>query len=125
MGNFNVTIEVGDLEGRRYVTVEALVDTGASYLVLPRSVLDSLDIGSTERRPFELADGRQVQFDVGDAMLRLEGREHPVLTVFGEEGTRALLGAVPLETFGLQVDPIKRRLVPVPGLLMATQAQAR
>jgi hypothetical protein len=41
MGNFNVTIEVGDLERRRYVTMEALVDTVASYLVVPRPVLDS------------------------------------------------------------------------------------
>ena len=122
MGTFSVTIEVGDLDGRRFETLEALVDTGATYLVVPRKVLDSLEVEVAEGRPFELADGRQVQFDVGNVMLRLEGREHPVLTVFGDEETRALLGPVALETFGLAVDPINQRLVSVPGLLMALPA---
>ncbi len=122
MGTFSVTIEVGDLDGRRFETLEALVDTGATYLVVPRRVLESLEVVVTETSPFELADGRQVQFDMGDAMLRLDGREHPVLTVFGDEDTRVLLGAVALETFRLQVDPIHQRLVSVPSLLMSHPA---
>ena len=123
MGTFNVTIEVGDLDGRRFETLEALVDTGATYLVVPRKVLDSLEVEVTEGRPFELSDGREAQFDLGASMLRLEGRDHPVLTVFGDEETRALLGSVALETFGLAVDPVNQRLVSVPGLLMTYPAE--
>jgi len=37
--------------------------------------------------------------------------------VFGEDGGPLLLGAVTLEEFGLGVDPVARKLVPVPGLL--------
>lgn len=58
MGTFSVTIEVGDLDGRRFETLEALVDTGATYLVVPRRVLESLEVVVTETSPFELADGR-------------------------------------------------------------------
>ena len=53
----------------------------------------------------------------------LRGWNHPVLTVFGDEETRALLGSVALETFGLAVDPVNQRLVSVPGLLMTYPAE--
>ena len=124
MGTFSVTIEVGDLEGSRYELLEALVDTGASYLAVPRSILTSLGVAVSERRSFTMADGREVEYDVGVASLHLDGRSFPVIAVFADEGTQALLGAVALETFGLAVDPVRRRLVPVPGLLM-TQRYSR
>jgi predicted aspartyl protease len=118
MGVFTVPIEVGDLGGNRFESLDALVDMGDSYLVVPRPVLVSLGVEASERRPFTLADGIESPFDLGDALLRLDGRTHPVLKEFGEAGTRALLGTVALETFGLQVDPVRQRLVPVSGLLM-------
>jgi hypothetical protein len=37
--------------------------------------------------------------------------------VFGEPGGPVLLGASSLEVFHLSVDPIRKRLVPVQGLL--------
>jgi clan AA aspartic protease len=118
MGTLSVTIEVGDGNGRSFQELEALVDTGASYLVVPRSVLESLGVAAAERRPFTLADGRQTEYDVGVTTLRLERRTFPVLTVFGDNDVRALLGAVALETFGLAADPVRQRLVAVSGLLM-------
>lgn len=117
MGTFSVSIEVGDLEGRRYETLDALVDTGATYLVLPQPVMERLGVSVTERRVFQIADGREIEFDVGDVSLRMDGRSHPVLAVFGDEASPVLLGAVPLETFGLGIDPINQRLVSIPGLL--------
>lgn len=118
MGTFSVTIGVGDIQGRRHETLEALVGTGASYLVVPRSILAALAVAVAEQRPFTLADGRQALYDAGVASLSLEGRSFPVLTVFGQDGASALLGAVALETFGLAVDPIHKRLVPASGLMM-------
>ena len=121
MGTFSVSVEVGDLLGRGYVAVDALVDTGATYLVVGRDVLHSLGVQPTERRRFEVADGREATYDVGNVALRMDGRVNPVLAVFGEEGTRPLLGSVPLEVFGLGIDPVRQRLVPVAGLLMAVR----
>ena len=40
MGTFNVAIEIGDPAGQRFETIEALVDTGADYTVLPMSVAE-------------------------------------------------------------------------------------
>ena len=44
MGTFRVPIEIGDPQGDRFERVEALVDTGASYSVLPASVLRQLEV---------------------------------------------------------------------------------
>ena len=40
------------------------------------------------------------------------------MVVFGDEDAEPLLGAVTLEEFGLGVDPVRRRLVPVDGYLV-------
>ncbi|MDP3063307.1 MAG: retroviral-like aspartic protease family protein [Chloroflexota bacterium] len=117
MGTFSVSVQVGSVAGPTYQTVEALVDTGATYAVLPSNTLHSLGIQPVERFPFELADDRVVEYEVGHARVRLDGRERIVLVVFGPESATPLLGATTLELFGLGADPVGQRLVPVRGLL--------
>ncbi len=117
MGAFTVPIEVGDLAGRQFVAVDALVDTGSTYTTMPASALDRLGVMREGYRLFELADNRTVEYPIGQARIRLEGQELDLLVVFAGEDTDPLLGATGLEIFGLAVDPIHRRLVPVPALL--------
>jgi clan AA aspartic protease len=119
MGTFRVTIQVGDIGGARYESLDALVDTGASHLVVPRPVLERLGTTAEERWPFELADNRVQEYDVGQVRLRVDGRESFTSVVFGDPGGPALLGATALELFNLGVDPVRQRLVPLRGLLMA------
>lgn len=40
-----------------------------------------------------LADGRPVEYDIGEARATINGRSIPTLVVFGEDNARALLGA--------------------------------
>ena len=117
MGTFTVPLQVGDLSGRHFIDVEALVDTGASDTVLPEDMLAGLGIEPVARRTFRLADERTVDYQVGQARIRLEGEDLVVLVVFAPEGMTPLLGATTLETFGLGVDPKGNRLISVPGLL--------
>ena len=118
MGIFSVEIQVGDLEGVRYETLTALVDTGASHLVVARTVLEALGVQAEESLPYELADNRVLEMDVGQVRVRIDGRERFTTVVFGEPGSGALLGATGLELFNLGVDPVGQRLTPVRGLLM-------
>jgi clan AA aspartic protease len=117
MGTFTVPLQVGDPAGRRFTGIDALVDTGATHTLLPRDVLLSLGIEALERLSFELADQSVAEYEVGEARIRLDGRERTGLVVFGPERATALLGATTLELFNLAADPVKRQLVPVPGLL--------
>ncbi len=125
MGTFRVTIEVGDPQGQRWETVEALVDTGASDTLVPRSILDRLGVQPEERWPFRLADGREIEYEVAQTLIRIDGRTRFAIVVFGPEGTAPLLGATTLEVFRLGVDPKGRRLIPVPGLLMEARGLAK
>lgn len=118
MGTFSVQIQVANPASDLYVSIEALVDTGASDTVLPQAILRQLEIAPIDRSRYRLADGRTIEFDVGEARIRIDGSERTALVVFGPEGTATLLGATTLELFHLSVDPVEKRLNPVPGLLM-------
>ena len=117
MGTFTVSIQVGDLAGQRFVDVDALVDTGATYTVLPEDVLDQLGVEREGLRRFELGDDRIVEYSIGYARMRLDSDQSIVLVVFGPEGTSPLLGATTLEHMSVAVDPIHQRLIPMPALL--------
>ena len=40
MGTFSVQIQVGNPSGQRFETIDAMVDSGATYTVLPASLLE-------------------------------------------------------------------------------------
>ncbi len=124
MGTFRVSIEVGDPAGQRYETVEALVDTGATYATLPAPLLHALGVVPHARDIFVLADGRRVERDIGRTWIRVDGRTELTLVVFGEPGTQPLLGAYALEGLRLAADPVGRRLTPIPGLRLSGEAAA-
>jgi clan AA aspartic protease len=118
MPTFRLTIEIGPTDRSRFEQIEALVDTGATYTVIPRDVLERLGITPQFRRRFRVADGRVVDLDMAVVMVRIVGQTLPTICIFGEEGMNALLSAVTLEEFGLGVDPANQRLVPIELLLI-------
>lgn len=113
MGTFAVALGVADPQGRRYEEVEVMVDSGAAYTVLPASILEGLGVEPRETRGFVLADGHRVERGFGHTWMRLDGREYMSPVVFWDEGSTPLLGAVTLEIFGLCIDPVNGRLLPV------------
>lgn len=119
MGTFRVTFEVGDPTGTQYEPIEALVDTGASYTMVPAPILERLGVRRDWTETFELADGRTIDLDFGEAPVRVAGRTVTTLVVFSDPGSQPLLGAYTLEGVRLAADPVHQRLVPVPRLLLA------
>lgn len=105
MGAFRVPIEIANVQGQRFEAVEALVDTAATYTMVPRAVLQGLGVVPEERWPFTLADGRTVEYDVAQIQIRLDGRRRYTVVVFGDDGAQCLLGVVTLEELRLGVDP--------------------
>src|SRR5712691_1753568 len=117
MDHFRVPVQVGSRTGDHLETLDALVDTGATYTWIPRDVLEGLGVALEEERPFVLADGREVHYPVAWVHIRIGARVQPTIAVFGERGSEPILGVVTLEEFLLAVDPVSRRLISVPGLL--------
>ena len=118
MGTFNVTVEVAAGPDGPFESLEALVDTGATYTLAPAPLLRQLGVEPIDRITFIIADGSRMQQEIGEAVIRLDGRQRTTLVVFGDEGANTLLGAYTLEAFSLGVDPRNRRLVPVDGYLV-------
>ena len=115
MGTFNCTVRFDSLDGERSVEIEALVDTGASYSIVPAAILRRLGVEPTDRHRVTLADGRRVTYDLGQSHATVDGRSTPTWVYFGEEDGPALLGAYTLEGLRLAVDPYERQLVPSVG----------
>jgi len=114
---FHVDIEVLSANGGTPERQAVLVDTGASYLSLPPSLLDRLGYRPVGTQRVIFATGETAVWPVTEIRVRLDGRERMVLAFAADERAPKLLGAQTLETFGLGVDPLGRRLVPVDAYL--------
>ena len=112
MGVFNWPVRLDSMDGQQSLEIEAMVDTGASYTIVPAHLLRDLGVAPIDKIRLVLADGRPVEYDMGEARATVNGRSIPTLVVFGEDNARALLGAYTLEGLRLAVDPANRTLVP-------------
>ena len=113
MSTFRYPIEIGDPARQRFERIEAWVDTGASYSLMPRDILHRLGYSPSHYRPFRLADGSVVEMGLCQVSMRIAESTLMVSCVFGEGGSEPLLGATALEEFALGADPVNHRLVPV------------
>ena len=117
MATFYTQIEIGDIDGERFEQMDALANAGAMTTVVPASVLKRLGVAPTMSQVFDHADGREVELDMAETKIRVDGKETITWVIFGEETGGTLLGAYTLEGVFLGVDPYAQRLIPVRGLL--------
>ena len=106
----------------RTVTLTAIVDTGATTLVINEDIFNQLGLTVLEKRMINLAGGAKAEAKVTDAVqIHWKNRLAVVSAVVLPEG-KPLLGVIPLEFMDLIVDPIRQELVGANGdeaLLMA------
>jgi len=93
----------------RRLEVEALVETGATALVLTEEIAAALGLVDRGTRKVRYADGR-----IGDArvvagvVLEIVGREMTGEALVPPGAHRVLIGQIPLEALDLVVDPKSR-----------------
>jgi clan AA aspartic protease len=92
--------------------LEFIVDTGAIYTVIPKSIAERLRLKELGRRKFKTADRSVVEFPVSEAYITINGEGVTSLVAIADERTPILLGVTTLELLGLQVDPVSGKLVP-------------
>ena len=119
MGQFRVVVTLHPRAEGEVRRLEALVDTGAGYTVVPRQVLEALGCAPHRLQPVRFADGRVEEWPVAEVGVECEGRRATTTVLMGSAPGPVLLGATTLEELGLGVDPINRRLVPVEIFLAA------
>ena len=107
---YTVTEVTNIMGGPESYTMPFLVDTGATDTVIPENELERLGIKRESKRNYELADGTIVSYDVGYALLNVNGEKVVANVVFGGEKAEPLLGVTVLESAGFIVDPIRQVL---------------
>ncbi|NJM51291.1 MAG: clan AA aspartic protease [Sphingomonadales bacterium] len=95
------------------IDAKALVDTGAIDLCIPQHIVNQLKLEAIEQREVTLADGRKEVVDyVGPIKIEAFGRH--AFTGAMVMGDTVLLGAIPMESMDLLVDPRRLQLIPNP-----------
>jgi clan AA aspartic protease len=126
MGRFSVDVElsnnldlalasVGQISPKdvRRVKLRAVVDSGATRLVLPKNVVQKLGLKETGKIGVTYADGRRATRPVVDNVhLELQGRSSIFKASIEPGRDSALIGAIVLEDLDFLVDATRQRLVP-------------
>ena len=102
------------LYGIRPVITEGQV--GATYTSIASEILHKLNVEKVRKVNIEFANGKVEQRYVGDVYIKVESIKVPNQIIFAEKDDASVLGLVTLESCGLTVDTINRKLVPLPKI---------
>ncbi|MFQ6086177.1 MAG: aspartyl protease family protein [Candidatus Bathyarchaeia archaeon] len=119
MGFTTVKVKVSNPRNAiKSTEVALLVDTGATFTVIPRDTLEGIGIKPRVKRKLRTTDGRVAERDGATALVRVRGKVDEVPILFGESGDAAIMGITTLEILGFELDPITRQLKPTEYLLL-------
>ena len=103
--------------GGETADLEFLVDSGASYTLVPDGTWQRLGLRPVREITLVLADGTHIPRQVSYCEIRLPQGAGPTPVILGEPGDAPLLGVVTLENLGLILNPLTRTLQPMRMLL--------
>ena len=123
MGTLRTTVGIENVSQRGEIRElrDVMVDTGSEFTWVPRHVLESLNIIVQRRQRFVVADGRQVERDIGYAIVHAAGSATADDVVFAEPDDLVLLGVRSLEGLNLRIDVVRKQLVDA-GPIIAAEA---
>jgi predicted aspartyl protease len=96
---------------RRLEVPDALVDTGAMFLSLPRRYVEQLGLQRYRSRKARTSGGIVDFAMCGMVLLTIQGRECRVEVAEIPDECPVLIGQIPLESLDFVVDPVKGRLI--------------
>jgi len=111
MGLTYATLRLTNLFNHRHVEVNALVDTGATFMCVTEEVALQLgfDVTEVSQQVVTLADGHQRKVPkIAPIEIAFENRSYVTEAVV--LGNEPLLGVIPLEAMDLIVDPRQQTL---------------
>ena len=102
MGMVYVTAELGPSK-ERLVSVRFLVDTGSFYTIVPPELAAELGLNLPGSTNIMMADGTRIPAPLGNAFIRIYGRESG--TVVASMGVfTPLLGALSMQMLDIKVN---------------------
>lgn len=119
-GNMGIVYIDGTVTGPtgKQAAVSFLVDSGATYTLLPDGVWQAIELSPKRSVRCTLADGTTIERQVSECHIALPQGEGHTPVLLGEPGDEAVLGVVTLEVLGLVLNPFTRTLQPMRMLLV-------
>ena len=114
MATFTVKVKVWNpAEPGRSAELEAWADTGAAYSWISKARLEPLGVQHVRKLQFQTIEGHTIERDLAAVFLSANGYTGGDNVVVAESGDLEVLGAHSLESLGLAVDPVHKKLVPL------------
>ena len=114
MATFTVKVKVWNpADPGRSAEAEVWGDTGAAYSWISKDRLEPLGVQKVRRLQFRTIEGHTVERDLAAVFLSTDGYTGGDNVVVAEPGDLEVLGAHSLESLGLAVDPVHKKLVPL------------
>jgi len=88
----------------RGIETKALVDTGATFTVIPRHIYEELGLRTVGKRRVKTASG-YVDMDESFALVEVGNKRGVSPVLVSNELNEVLIGVITLEALGLTVDP--------------------
>jgi len=98
-------------------SLQFLVDSGASYTLLPHDTWRGIGLSPKRSVRCTLADGTFIERQVSECYIALPQGDGHTPVLLGEPGDEALLGVITLEILGLVLNPFNRTLQPMRMML--------
>jgi len=105
-----VDVIIGDLEGKKRIKVTALVDTEATFTVIPESISKDLNLNPIgEKVKVSTAKGYD-ELDLTHAVLEIGEKRRIMPILISKQIDRVLIGVTTLEAMQLRVNPLTKKL---------------
>ena len=111
-------VQTGKLSADKIRNVEvtdALVDTGATILSMPKQLIAELGLRPVRTRQARTSAGPVTVQMYGTVRLTIQGRDCPSDVLEVPDDCPVLIGQIPLELLDFVVDPINQRLIGNPA----------
>ena len=122
MGTFSAKLRVWNpASPSRVEEMDVIVDTGAAYSWVSRTKLESMGVLPVRKMQFRTIEGHTIERDLAPVFVGTDGFTGGDNVVMAEAGDMEVLGSHTLETLGVTVDPVNKKLVPTVALALAAK----
>ncbi|HEV3306840.1 MAG TPA: hypothetical protein VGZ91_10415 [Candidatus Sulfotelmatobacter sp.] len=119
MGTFTAKLRVWNpAAASRVEELEVIVDTGAAYSWVSRARLEPMGVRAVRRMRFRTIEGHMIERDLAPVFVSTGEFTGGDNVVVAEPGDMEVMGAHTLESLGVTVDPVGKKLVPTVGLAL-------
>ena len=117
MKNVHFNVKLTSPTTNKSITTDSLVDTGATFTTIPKSLSEKLKLPKVAKRKVTTASGEE---ELTESYLLIELLDEKTMTpvLISDKLNRVLVGALTLEALALKVDPRTGKLEKTELLLL-------